>query len=188
MRLPTPELLERYREPHRRYHTLEHVHACLDELKQARGLVDGERRALEAAIWFHDAVFDPKSGDSEDESAELAMAALAGEPAPFREEVARLIRLTTGHWADPADRLGAVMVSIDHTVLASERADYDRYAAQVREEYGFIVEGVYRAGRAALLRRLLAAPAVYPDRSFRERYEARARANIERELAGLSDD
>ena len=187
MRLPTPELLERYREPQRRYHTLEHIHACLDELKQARGLVDGERRALEAAIWFHDAVYDPTSGDNEEESAELALAALAAEPAPFREEVARLIRLTKGHSADAADRLGAVMISIDLAILGAEPAAYDRYAAQIREEYGFIVEGVYRAGRAAILQRFLSAPAIYPERTFRERLEARARANLQRELATLTD-
>jgi predicted metal-dependent HD superfamily phosphohydrolase len=189
LKLPTSDLVERYREPHRRYHTLAHVHECLDELKTVRGLSTGERDALEAAIWFHDAVFDPRSSENEAESAELAKQAMeqAGVPAPVREEVARLIKLTVSHRAAPGDRLGALMVSIDLAKLGGEPAAYDRYTRAVREEYAFIPEPIFRAGRAALLQRLLSAPEIYPDPTFRDRFEAKARANLERELAALHD-
>jgi predicted metal-dependent HD superfamily phosphohydrolase len=189
MRLPTGDLLARYAEPHRRYHTLEHIRTCLDHLAEARGIVEGERRVLEAAIWFHDAIYDPNSSDNEVESAELARRVLteAGEPEPVCAEVERLVRLTASHTVEPGDRLGAVMVSIDLAILGAEPEAYDAYVRQVREEYGQVPELLWRLGRAGVLRRLLATPVLYADPVFHRRYEERARANLQRELATLED-
>ena len=184
----TPALQAAYAGPHRRYHTLEHVEDCLRLLAGVQGLSAEERRVLEYAIWWHDAIYDPRRSDNEDRSAELAERDLAdrGEPPELRAEVARLIRLTRGHAVGPGDRLGALMVSIDLSILGREPQAYDRYAAQVREEYGFVPDDAWRAGRAAVLRGFLDADHIYPDEAFRARFEAQARANIERELAALA--
>ncbi len=185
----TPALLAAYAEPHRRYHTLAHVEDCLARLGEVEGLSAAERRVLELAVWWHDAVYDPTRSDNEERSAELAERDLValGEPEEVRAEVARLVRLTKGHEVEADDRLGAVLVSIDLSILGAAPDDYDRYAAQVREEYGFVPDDAFRAGRAAVLRRFLDAGAIYPDAAFGARHEAPARANIARELAALSD-
>ena len=183
----TPELEARYREPQRRYHTLAHIADCLAELSEVPGLTPRERRLIELALWWHDAVYDPTRTDNEEASADLARRDLAaiGEPPGVIDEVARLILLTKGHTVPLGDRLGAILVSIDLAILGREPKAYDRYAAQVREEYGFVPDDAFRNGRAAVMRKFLEAPAIYPDPAFRERYEARARANIAREIARL---
>jgi len=183
----TPELEARYREPQRRYHTLEHVADCLAQLSEVEDLTPDERRLIELALWWHDAVYDPTRSDNEEASAELARRDLAalGEAPAVIDEVARLILLTKGHAVPPGDRLGAVLVSIDLSILGREPAAYDRYAGQVREEYGFVPDDAFRAGRAAVMRKFLQAPAIYADPAFAERYEARARANIAREIETL---
>ena len=183
----TPALRQAYQESHRRYHTLEHVEDCLAELARPPGLSAHDRQVLEWAIWWHDAVYDPTRSDNEAKSAELARRDLAalGASEADRDEVGRLILLTKGHEVETHDRLGAILVSIDLSILGRAPDGYDRYAAQVREEYGFVPEALYRAGRAAVLRHFLEAPVIYPDPAFRARLEAPARANLERELQTL---
>lgn len=183
----TPALEAAYAEPHRRYHTRRHIERCLELLDAWPGLTAQERRILSWAIWWHDAVYDPRASDNEARSAELArrdLPALGAEPAEM-EEVARLIALTAGHEVGQGDRLGAVMVSIDLAVLGAEAAEYEAYARAVREEYAHLPDEAWRRGRAAALQRFLGAPVIYPDPWMRGAREERARANIARELERL---
>lgn len=184
----TPALEAAYAEPHRRYHTRAHIEACLALLADQPGLDARERRLLTHAIWWHDAVYDPAGSDNEAASAQMARRDLGalGEPPADIEEVARLILLTRGHRVPDGDRLGALLVSIDLAVLGAESAAYDAYAAAVRQEYGFVPDEAFRAGRARVLRAFLDAPVIFPDPGLRARFEASARANLARELAGLS--
>lgn len=183
-----PRLEAAYAEPHRRYHTLEHVQDCLAQLARVEGLSAQDRRVLEYAIWWHDAVYDPTRHDNEARSAELAERDLErlGEPEAVRAEVARLVRLTAGHVVEPGDPLGGILVSIDLSIFGARAAAYDRYAAAIREEYGFVPDEAFRAGRAAVLRKFLDAPVIYPDERFRARLEVQARENLARELATLA--
>jgi predicted metal-dependent HD superfamily phosphohydrolase len=183
----TPELRAAYAEPHRRYHTLEHIEACLALLGEVEGLDADDRVTLERAIWWHDAIYDPTRGDNEDLSADMAVRDLAalGVSAGDGAEVARLIRLTKGHTVDPADRLGALLVSIDLSILGAAPEAYDRYSQQIRQEYAFAPDDLYRAGRAAVMRRFLEAPAIFPSPALANRFEAAARENIRREISRL---
>ena len=174
------DLLERWREPHRHYHTVEHLAAML--------AIVGERPAVELAAWFHDAVYDPRAGDNEEASAALAERELgaAGAPPAHVAEVARLVRLTATHDPAPGDRGGALLCDADLAILAADPARYDAYAAAVRQEYAHVPEDAFRAGRAAVLRRLLDRDALYLTVPERARWEAAARANVARELSALA--
>jgi predicted metal-dependent HD superfamily phosphohydrolase len=99
-----------------------------------------------------------------------------------RGEVARLILLTKGHDVAAVDRLGALMVSIDLSILAAEPERYDAYARAVREEYAHVPEPAFRGGRAAVLRRFLEAKVLFPDTALAARWDTPARANLAREL------
>jgi predicted metal-dependent HD superfamily phosphohydrolase len=183
----TPKLRRAYDERHRRYHTRRHIEDCLRKLAAWPGLAARERRLLTWAIWWHDAVYDPTASDNEARSADLARADLPalGATSAEAEEVARLILLTAGHHVPDGDALGAVLVSIDLSILAAERAGYDAYARAVRAEYAHVPDDAWRRGRAAVLQRFLDAPVIFPDPAFAAAHEAAARANLERELASL---
>ena len=173
------ELDRRYRESGRHYHTWRHVAACLRELRRAR---PAGRAALELALWFHDAVYEPGRPDNEERSAALASRraselGLAGE---IGSRAAGLI-LATRHEdvrAGPASAEEALIRDIDLAVLGAPWAAYLRYERRIAREYSGLPAERFRQGRARLLRGLLARPAIYATPSFRKRLERRARRNL----------
>ncbi|WP_019634672.1 hypothetical protein [Actinomadura atramentaria] len=181
------DLAARYAEPHRRYHTAAHLTAVLDLVDElAAHAADAD--AVRLAAWFHDAVYDPSRADNEERSARLAVRTLGRTDLPEAviAEVARLVRLTATHDPEPGDANGEVLCDADLAVLGADPATYAAYAAAVREEYAFIPEEIFRAGRAEILRNLLAAPTLYRTPEAITRFETRARANLETELTLLN--
>jgi len=178
-----------YAEPERHYHDERHLDDCLVQLDAVRGLSEKERRILRWALLWHDAIYEAGRPDNEERSAALAAAELerCGVSADEVAEVARLIRLTKGHRVDPADRLGALMVSTDLSILGSDPTRYRLYAQAVRREYSHLSDAEWRQGRAFVLMDLLARDPLYPDAGFRGRFEAQARHNMEAEIRSLSE-
>jgi predicted metal-dependent HD superfamily phosphohydrolase len=69
------ELVRAHTAPDRHYHDLRHVETLL-RLAQDHAFAD--REAVEAAIWFHDAIYDTRRQDNEERSAEFAIERLSG--------------------------------------------------------------------------------------------------------------
>ncbi|WP_267242654.1 hypothetical protein [Streptomyces sp. PR69] len=187
---PTPyadKLLARWGEPQRRYHTVEHLVAVLDRVDTLAGHAE-DAELVRLAAWFHDAVYHPERSENEERSARLAERALpeAGVSPEAAAEVARLVRLTVTHAAAEDDANGAVLCDADLAVLASGPEEYAAYAAAVREEYGFVPDDAFRAGRAAVLRQLLDLPQLFRTPYGRSCWERPARANLTAELAELT--
>ncbi|MFI2434470.1 hypothetical protein [Streptomyces sp. NPDC018693] len=180
-------LLARWQEPQRRYHTLSHLTAVLDHIDVLERYA-ADPDVVRLAAWFHDAVYLPDRSENEERSARLAERALpeAGVPDARTAEVARLVRLTTGH--DPADddRDGQVLCDADLAILAAPPSAYAAYTAAVREEYHFVPSDAFRAGRTAVLRHLLDLPRLFRTPYGAEHWEATARYNINGELEMLS--
>jgi predicted metal-dependent HD superfamily phosphohydrolase len=169
------DLLSRWREPHRRYHTDRHLRYTLEIIDRYADLAD-DADAVRMAAWLHDAVYDPRASDNEERSA-----ALTGDP-----EVRRLVLLTKSHDAAPGDRNGALLCDADLAILAADPADYNTYAQRVREEYAFVPDGAFRAGRGQVLQSLLALPELYRIVPDREEWTRRAKQNMEAELRTVS--
>ncbi|TDB73469.1 metal-dependent phosphohydrolase [Micromonospora sp. KC723] len=182
------ELLTRWREPHRHYHTVRHLTAVLDVV-DGHAAWAGRPDLVRLAAWCHDAVYDPHAaGDvNERNSAELAGTLLArtGVPAAEVAEVRRLVLLTAGHAVAVGDRDGALLCDADLAILAAPPAAYDGYASAIRREYAHVPEPEFRAGRARVLESLLALPALFRLPPLAAAGEAPARANLTRELVAL---
>ncbi|WP_349628866.1 phosphohydrolase [Bradyrhizobium sp. AUGA SZCCT0177] len=177
-------LIAAYSAPGRHYHNLAHIEDCLDLLSSVDNLSAAERDLLVQAIWWHDAVYDPRKSDNEEQSALLAEQAVSSD---IREQVGRLIRLTKSHHVTPGDRLGAILISIDLSILGAEPDRYDAYASSIRKEFSHVPDAAYRSGRSDVLRRFMARPVIFPYPDFATRYDQRARANMAREIASLKD-
>ncbi|MBZ3907999.1 hypothetical protein J8M51_41225 [Streptomyces scabiei] len=180
-------LIARWAEPQRKYHTLDHLTAVLDRIEVLEEYA-ADADLVRLAAWFHDAVYLPDRSENEERSARLAERALseAGVPAERTAEVARLVRLTVTHAPADDDPNGQVLCDADLAILASAPDAYAAYAAAVREEYGFVPDDAFRAGRADVLRRLLALPRLFRTAHGEREWEARARENLRAELAELT--
>jgi predicted metal-dependent HD superfamily phosphohydrolase len=180
------ELAARYAEPARHYHTLAHVADCLAELDRERAAADGPDE-VEAALWLHDIVYDPRAGDNEAQSAGLAarMLGAAGVAEPVRQRIGEFILATTHAAVPPAGDAGLVC-DADLAILGAEPARYARYVELIRQEFAWVPAPLFRRRRAAVLARFLDRAAVYGTEPFRSRCEAAARRNLSAELAELT--
>jgi predicted metal-dependent HD superfamily phosphohydrolase len=178
-------LLARYDERHRAYHKREHLEACFSLLAGVHDLCERPHEVA-LALWFHDVVYQPRRSDNEALSAgwlvDVARAAGVSEPAAGRMHS---LVMATRHDARTLQGDAAVLVDIDLAILGSPVARFDQYEAQIRREYRWVPGPIYRAGRARVLRTFLERPVIYATAPFRDRFEADARANIERSLAAL---
>ena len=193
---PDPEaygeqLVRRWGEPQRRYHTLRHLDAVLRAVDALAGDAPAaDTDMVRLAAWFHDAVYAPDRSENEERSARLAERALAelGLPAEAVAECARLVRLTLHHDPRPGDADGELLCDADLAVLGSPPQAYAAYAAAVRAEYAFVPDPEFRAGRAAVLRQLLALPELFRTPGGIAAYRESARANLTAELEQLEPD
>jgi predicted metal-dependent HD superfamily phosphohydrolase len=175
-----------YAEPGRAYHTAEHIRDCLAELDFSRDLAQHPDE-VEAALWFHDAVYRPEASDNEDQSAELARTALSTSAVPreVADRTAALV-LATSHAGVPSSPDEQLICDIDLSILGREPAIFDAFERQIRGEYAWVPEPIYRRERSAVLSGFLRRRSIYQTNQFRHRYEALARANLQRLLDQLA--
>jgi predicted metal-dependent HD superfamily phosphohydrolase len=180
-------LLERWAEPHRRYHTRAHLLDVLDALDLLLPKYDdAAHRHIRLAAWFHDAVYTGTAGEDEEASAALAREQLidAGLSGADAAEVARLVELTATHQPASGDAVGAVLCDADLAVLGRNSQDYRRYLEEVREEYAHVSDADFATGRAAVVRRLLALDPLFHSTTARRLWLEAARRNLAAELPG----
>lgn len=179
------DLVMRYAEPQRHYHTLEHVAEVLKVVGRLAKYAD-DPNAVQLAAWYHDAVYDPRAKGNEAASAALAVESLGpiGVEASTLDRVARLIR-ATDHSREPENEDERVLIDADLAILAAVEKRYARYAADVRREYDWVPESEYRKGRAAVLNRFLARPRLYHTPVMLEEGEESARRNLRDEIERL---
>jgi predicted metal-dependent HD superfamily phosphohydrolase len=181
------QLTAAYAEPGLAYHTAEHIRDCLAELDLTGNLAQHPDE-VEAALWFHDAVYLPGAPDSEGRSAELARTALSGSGIP-RESTDRIVALVlaTRHASVPSALDEQLICDIDLSILGREPRIFDTFEEQIRREYAWVPEPVYRRERSAVLSGFLRRRSIYQTDQFRHRYEALARANLERLIEKLGN-
>src|SRR5215218_3733851 len=181
------DLLSRYAEQHRRYHTGQHLARVLravDELADDQDLF-----LVRLAAWFHDAVYAIPAGQlpNEEASARLALRDLsrAGLEQEDLTQVVRLVRLTASHTPGSRDPEGELLCDADLSILAASPAEYVAYAAAIRKEYAAIPEEVFLAGRLQVLTSLSEGE-IFRTIKGRALTEA-ARTNLTAECAALQN-
>ncbi len=179
------ELVSLYSQPQRHYHNLDHIAECLAEFESARHLA-GHPVAVELAIWYHDAIYDPRAQDNEERSAELAKQRIAeagGKPG-LCNAVATLVLATQTH--DPRLHPDApVLVDVDLSILGVPSERFLEYDGQIRREYGWVPDAPFAAKRAEILERFLARERIYFTDLFFAKYEQRARTNLQNSVRAL---
>ncbi|WP_299616637.1 hypothetical protein [Pelagibius sp.] len=181
------DLRRRYGEPQRHYHTWAHVEALLRLFDDVRDRLS-DPAAVEAALYYHDAVYDPRASDNEARSAALLRADCAEVlSADSLAAAARLIEATAGHrlppdLSAPAQADAALFLDMDLSILAAPWPDFLAYEAAIRREYAHVEEAAFRSGRGAFLENLMNREKLYFSSYFGAHFEVPARANLRRSL------
>ena len=181
------EITSRYSEPHRRYHTLRHLDECFAKLAELRSLTE-HAAEIEVALWFHDAIYNTRSSENEARSAELAASTVlaAGGSPESAARISELI-LATRHAIVPNGNDAQVLVDVDLSILGANSDRFDEYEHQVREEYSWVPDFLFRPERKKILTEFLNRPSIFNTQLFVDRYEQQARANIERSISNLRE-
>ncbi|MCW5213197.1 hypothetical protein VU04_09850 [Desulfobulbus sp. TB] len=179
------KLKQVYTEPGRHYHTDKHIADCLTLLQP---LCHQATHPAEIAIalWFHDAVYDTRREDNEEQSAEWATSFLRASKVrqTIIDRIAQLIMVTKTH--NPYDADTALMTDIDLSILGAQPHLFEQYDADIRREYAWVPEQQFRQGRMQVLNNFLERDNIYTTAYFLEQYEQQARVNLRRKIKQLS--
>jgi predicted metal-dependent HD superfamily phosphohydrolase len=180
------ELVELYSDNQRAYHNLSHIKALLDTAAGYKAAIENDP-AVSFAIWFHDAIYNTRAKDNEEQSGELAVQALSRMAVP--DDTIRLVRrmilATKHHQAEGLSDDGKLFLDFDLAILGREAEVYREYSRAIRMEYAWVPEALYRQERQKVLNSFLQRESLYFSRQMAGRFEAQARHNIEEELREL---
>jgi predicted metal-dependent HD superfamily phosphohydrolase len=179
------ELVSAYSSPDRYYHNLTHIEDCLSIFDQTSFLA-AHPEEMELAIWFHDAVYDTRRSDNEGKSAEWAEAVI--QQSGLSREIAKRVAasiLATRHQEEVTHKDAQLLVDVDLSILGRAAAVFWRYEENIRKEYAWVSEEVFQRERVKILRGFLDRQHIYYHREYRERFEAKARSNLEQAIARL---
>jgi predicted metal-dependent HD superfamily phosphohydrolase len=179
------KLIACYSEPHRKYHTLQHLGECFSHLSEIRFLAEHPHE-IEIALWFHDAIHDTTGKNNEEKSADWAQAAALANGLS-QETAARIhaLVIATRHDAVPASRDAEIIIDVDLAILGATPERFAEYETQVRQEYAWVSSLVYQRERSKILNAFLKRKNIYSTLYFQINHEERARENLRRALAEL---
>jgi predicted metal-dependent HD superfamily phosphohydrolase len=192
--LPCPnlftQLITNYQEPHRHYHTLQHLQqlfTALQNIDLSSSLND--RSSIILSIFFHDAIYDTRSHENEAQSAKLASESLTklNLPNTTIDRITHLIHLTKYHPAQPTDLDAQLLLDLDLSILATPPIQYQTYAKAIRQEYDWVHESDYRKGRSQILQTFLNRDRIYHHPQM-QHHESQARINLNQEIETLNQN
>ncbi|MFH0748491.1 MAG: dephospho-CoA kinase [Candidatus Bathyarchaeota archaeon] len=183
------KLVEVYSQPNRFFHDMTHIVDGLNKLEKVTPLLEKPMPTIFA--WFgHDYMKNDQSKIDEERSAEAwsNVARYADVKPEICDYVMDLVLATNHH--DPKQvkkNDEGYIIDVDFSILGESPAKFDQYEFEIRKDYSWVDDDVYRPRRLGFLKRLLPPerPQIYCTDFFRDLYEETARANITRAIENL---
>jgi predicted metal-dependent HD superfamily phosphohydrolase len=192
-------LLAQYTEPHRKFHTMQHLGNLLgylqwfehDQEQHKDSLYD--RDVLLWSIAFHDWFYVPGAKDNESRSADAAISYLVPRDILDSDQlmmVRKIILATVAHHYEPdvhKNKLAfntGLMMDCDLAGIGESWENYSRASKQVYDEFVPVVgHEAFQEGRRVWIKSMLSSEHLFSHPCFRERFEEQARRNLQRDLA-----
>ncbi len=176
------KLCSMYLEHRRFYHNLNHIKSCLSEFDKSKYLIQ-QPGLVELAIWYHDIVYNTKTKDNEEMSAQLAYDVCLSSKLSedFGKKVKDLI-LVTKHNVIPKEIDAKILIDIDLSILGKSSEEFNKYEQDIRKEYSWISKDKFKQGRKFILKRFLKRDSIYLTAFFREKYETQAGINLQKSI------
>lgn len=174
-------LIAAYSEKQRAYHTVQHIYECLNLLESIRSELN-DAHAVALALWFHDAIYDPKAKDNELKSAELFEQYMAQYlPVNTVQKIKRWILATQKHALTNETDL-QFLLDIDLSILAATPKRFIQYEQQIQKEYAWVDPEVYLIKRKEVLVHFYQSEPLYQTTYFQKNFELNAKQNLKQIL------
>ncbi len=179
------EINTRYNKRNRYYHNITHLDNLIKELTIIKDKIN-DWQTIVFSVAYHDIVYNILKMDNEEKSGDLAFKRLTLLELPEykKDNCRKQILATKGHHKS-SDSDTNLFTDADLSILGSEYIYYKAYTEQIRKEYQFYPDLLYKPGRKKVLKHFLEMKAIYKSPYFAEKYEQRARENIILELEEL---
>lgn len=147
------ELGYHWREKHRFYHDLHHLISIIQKIEKNvyfNELNIYEKHALLLAAFFHDAIYNPKKKDNEDQSIQFFLRSFKVNDPKMRDTVCKLIE-TTKYRKRPINKLERIFWDADN---ADFKKGYDtifKNEENIRKEYSYLSPEKYKEAREKFL-------------------------------------
>lgn len=179
------EVEKKYSGKSRHYHNLNHLDFLLIELNEVRdSLSDWD--TIIFSIAYHDLIYNPLKSNNEEKSAEVSSRRLQeiGYPNEKIKMCAEMILATRKHDFSLNQDIN-FFTDPDLAILGQDPVAYRGYTKAVRKEYAVFPDPIYRPGRKKVIRYFLEMKNIFKTHHFFNRYEERARMNLQSELLTL---
>ena len=180
------EVIVQHQKKSRHYHTLIHLRSIWEELQPVRMLIQ-DWPVMLFAIAYHDFEYNILRNDNEEKSAEVAVKKLMRLNLTTEQlnRCRQHILATKGHTVSE-DNDCNFFTDADLSVLGADPDVYRFYSKNVRKEYRYYPDLLYKPGRKKVLKFFLDMPRIYKTDHFFNLYEDQARFNLSEELNKLA--
>ena len=178
------DLEKAYSKKSRHYHNLTHLKEMIASFEVYQNKLQNPNEIL-FSIFYHDFVYSASKKDNELKSAEYALAILSENRSLNKQLVFDAICATQQHQQNVIEDINW-LIDFDLKILTKDWEDYKIYFEQIRKEYRIYPDFLYKPGRAKALQHFLENEFIFQTEEFRNLYEGKARANIEKEIKLLS--
>ena len=177
------DLEKAYSKKSRYYHNLTHLEEMVFWFTKYKEQLQQPKEVL-FSIFYHDYVYKVTRKDNELKSAEHAIALLKPNHQLNKQLVFELILATQLHQHNENVDCNW-LIDFDLKILSKDWDDYKIYCQQIRKEYNIYPYFLYNPGRKKALEHFLENKNIYQTQEFRTLFEAKARENIQKEIATL---
>ncbi len=166
----------------RYYHNLTHLEHLYQNLLLVREKINDWDMIL-FATFYHDYVYNVHKKNNEEQSAKKAETVLYY----LKFDKARvdfgvdMIKETKSHTVSPQSDIN-YFTDADLSILGCDWELYQEYMNNVRREYNFYPDFMYKKGRIKVLNHFLAMQQIFKTNDFFEHFETQARSNIQKEI------
>ena len=177
------DLEKAYSKKSRYYHNLTHLEEMVFWFTKYKEQLQQPKEVL-FSIFYHDYVYKVTRKDNELKSAEYAIALLKSNHQLNKQKVFDHILATQLHQHNENEDSNW-LIDFDLRILSKDCEDYKTYCQQIRKEYKIYPDFLYNPGRKKALEHFLENKNIYQTQEFRTLFEAKARENIQKEIATL---
>ena len=179
------EIEKNYSNKKRFYHNLSHLDNLYLELLNVKNEIE-DWDTLLFTLFYHDIIYKATSKENEEKSAELAKLRLneiGFEEVKIKKCFEQI--LATKLHESSLNKDTNIFTDADLSILGQDWDLYSQYYKNVRKEYSVYPDFLYNPGRKKVLEHFITMPRIFKTDLFFERFEKKAKINLEKELLVL---